>query len=117
MTGAVRLITEAKHANEIVTGGNADCRVACAGAAPAAVPALKAQQELGAVPTWPISYGYAVKAAVQVTHNLGNALGLRAVRCRSFWRSLARCQNLPIACMQSAPRDRARQKRRRASAS
>jgi 2,4-dienoyl-CoA reductase-like NADH-dependent reductase (Old Yellow Enzyme family) len=61
MTGAVGLITEARQANEIVTGGDAD--VVLLGRELLREPywALKAQQELGAEASWPISYGYAVK--------------------------------------------------------
>jgi 2,4-dienoyl-CoA reductase-like NADH-dependent reductase (Old Yellow Enzyme family) len=61
MTGAVGLITEARHANEIVTGGDAD--LVFIGREMLREPywALKAEHELGAEPTWPISYGYAVK--------------------------------------------------------
>jgi 2,4-dienoyl-CoA reductase-like NADH-dependent reductase (Old Yellow Enzyme family) len=57
MTGAVGLITEPHHADEIVTGGDADLVFL------AREPywALKAQQELGGEPAWPTPYGYAVK--------------------------------------------------------
>jgi 2,4-dienoyl-CoA reductase-like NADH-dependent reductase (Old Yellow Enzyme family) len=61
MTGAVGLITEAKHANEIVTGGDADLVFVARELLREPYWALKAQQELGAEATWPISYGYAVK--------------------------------------------------------
>src|SRR5262245_17061690 len=61
MTGAVGLITEAKHANEIVTGGDADLVLLARELLRKPYWALKAQQELGAEPCWPISYGYAVK--------------------------------------------------------
>ena len=61
MTGAVGLITEAKHANEIVTGGDADLVFLARELLREAYWALKAQQELGAEASWPISYGYAVK--------------------------------------------------------
>src|SRR5215472_13988846 len=61
MTGAVGLITEAKHANEIVTGGDADLVFLARELLREPYWALKAQQELGAEPSWPISYGYAVK--------------------------------------------------------
>jgi 2,4-dienoyl-CoA reductase-like NADH-dependent reductase (Old Yellow Enzyme family) len=61
LTGAVGLITEAKHANEIVTGGDADLVVLARELLREPYWALKAQQELGAEPSWPISYGYAVK--------------------------------------------------------
>jgi 2,4-dienoyl-CoA reductase-like NADH-dependent reductase (Old Yellow Enzyme family) len=61
MTGAVGLITEARHANEIVTGGDADLVFLARELLRELYWALKAQQEFGAVPSWPISYGYAVK--------------------------------------------------------
>lgn len=61
MTGAVGLITEAKYANEIVTGGDADLVFVARELLREPYWALKAQQELGAEPAWPISYGYAVK--------------------------------------------------------
>ena len=60
MTGAVGMITEASHANEIVTGGDADLVLLARELLREPYWALKAQQELGAEPTWPISYGYAV---------------------------------------------------------
>jgi 2,4-dienoyl-CoA reductase-like NADH-dependent reductase (Old Yellow Enzyme family) len=61
MTGAVGLITEAQHANEIVTGGDADLVSLARELLREPYWAIKAQQELGAEPSWPISYGYAVK--------------------------------------------------------
>jgi len=61
MTGAVGLITEARHANEIVTGGDADLVLLARELLREPYWALKAQQELGAEAPWPISYGYAVK--------------------------------------------------------
>jgi 2,4-dienoyl-CoA reductase-like NADH-dependent reductase (Old Yellow Enzyme family) len=61
MTGAVGLITEAKHANEIVTGGDADLVFLARELLRQPYWALEAQQELGAEASWPISYGYAVK--------------------------------------------------------
>jgi 2,4-dienoyl-CoA reductase-like NADH-dependent reductase (Old Yellow Enzyme family) len=61
MTGAVGLITEARHAEEIVTGGDADLVILARELLREPYWALKAQQELGAEPSWPISYGYAVK--------------------------------------------------------
>lgn len=59
--GAVGLITEAHQANEIVTGGEADLVFLARELLREPYWALKAQQELGAEPSWPISYGYAVK--------------------------------------------------------
>jgi 2,4-dienoyl-CoA reductase-like NADH-dependent reductase (Old Yellow Enzyme family) len=61
MTGAIGLITEAAHANEIVTGGDADLVFIARELLREPYWALKAYQELGAEPPWPISYGYAVK--------------------------------------------------------
>ena len=61
MTGAVGLITEARHANEIVTGGDADLVLLARELLREPYWALKAQQELGAEAAWPFSYGYAVK--------------------------------------------------------
>jgi 2,4-dienoyl-CoA reductase-like NADH-dependent reductase (Old Yellow Enzyme family) len=61
MTGAVGLITEVKHANEIVTEGNADLVFVARELLREPYRALKAQLELGTEATWPISYGYAVK--------------------------------------------------------
>lgn len=61
MTGAVGLITEAGHANEIVTGGDADLVLLARELLREPYWALKAEQQLAAEPTWPISYGYAVK--------------------------------------------------------
>ena len=61
MTGAVGLITEPQYANEIVTGGDADLVLVARELLREPYWALKAQQELGAEPSWPISYGYAVK--------------------------------------------------------
>ena len=61
MTGAVGLITDPRHADEIVTGGDADLVFLARELLREPYWALKAQQELGAEPSWPISYGYAVK--------------------------------------------------------
>jgi 2,4-dienoyl-CoA reductase-like NADH-dependent reductase (Old Yellow Enzyme family) len=61
MTGAVGLITEARQANEIVTGGDADLVLLARELLREPYWELKAQQELGAEASWPISYGYAVK--------------------------------------------------------
>ncbi len=60
LTGAVGLITEAGHANEIVTGGDADIVFIARELLREPYWALKAEQELGAESSWPISYGYAV---------------------------------------------------------
>lgn len=61
MTGAVGLITEAQYANEIVTGRDADLVFIARKLLREPYWAIHAQQELGAEPSWPISYGYAVK--------------------------------------------------------
>ena len=60
-TGAVGLITEPHHANEIVTGGDADLVFIGRELLREPYWALKAQHELGQEPSWPIPYGYAVK--------------------------------------------------------
>lgn len=61
LTGAVGLITEANHANEIITGGDADLVLLGRELLRDPYWAIKAQQELGKEPAWPIQYGYAVK--------------------------------------------------------
>jgi 2,4-dienoyl-CoA reductase-like NADH-dependent reductase (Old Yellow Enzyme family) len=61
MTGAVGLITEARQANEIVTGGDADLVFLARELLREPYWALKAQQELGPDTSPPISYGYVVK--------------------------------------------------------
>ena len=61
MAGAVGLITEPRHANEIVTGGDADLVFLARELLREPYWALKAQHELGAEPSWPTPYGYAVK--------------------------------------------------------
>lgn len=60
-TGAVGLITEPEHANEIITGGDADLVLVARELLREPYWALKAQQMLGEEPLWPIQYGYAVK--------------------------------------------------------
>lgn len=61
MTGAVGMITEMQHANEIITGGDADLVFIARELLREPYWALKAQHELGAEPSWPIPMGYAVK--------------------------------------------------------
>ena len=61
MTGAVGLITEPDHANEIVTGGDADLVFIGRELLREPYWALKAQHELDVEPSWPTPYGYAVK--------------------------------------------------------
>jgi len=65
MTGTVGLITEARHANEIVTEGDADLVFLARELLREPYWALKAQRELGAEAAWPISYGYAVKRRIK----------------------------------------------------
>ena len=60
-TGAVGLITEPHHADEIITGGDADLVFLARELLREPYWALKAQHELGAEPDWPPQYGYAVK--------------------------------------------------------
>jgi 2,4-dienoyl-CoA reductase-like NADH-dependent reductase (Old Yellow Enzyme family) len=59
--GAVGLITETQHANELITGGDADLVFLARELLREPYWALKAEQELGEEPTWPLPYGYAVK--------------------------------------------------------
>jgi 2,4-dienoyl-CoA reductase-like NADH-dependent reductase (Old Yellow Enzyme family) len=61
MTGAVGLITEAGHANEIITAGDADLVFIARELLREPYWAIKAQAELGEEPSWPVPYGYAVK--------------------------------------------------------
>jgi 2,4-dienoyl-CoA reductase-like NADH-dependent reductase (Old Yellow Enzyme family) len=61
MTGAVRMITETAHANEIITGGDADLVFLARELLRQPYWALRAQAELGTEPCWPIQYGYAVR--------------------------------------------------------
>ncbi|HEV3163897.1 MAG TPA: NADH:flavin oxidoreductase/NADH oxidase [Isosphaeraceae bacterium] len=60
-TGAVGMITEPQHADEIITGGDADLVFLARELLREPYWALKAQHELGQEPSWPIQYGYAVK--------------------------------------------------------
>ena len=55
------MITEPQHANEIITGGDADLVFLARELLRQPYWALKAQQELGAEPSWPTQYGYAVR--------------------------------------------------------
>ena len=61
MTGAVGMITETAQANEIITGGDADLVFLARELLRQPYWALRAEQELGVEPTWPIQYGYAVR--------------------------------------------------------
>lgn len=60
-TGAVGLITDARQANEIITGGDADLVFIGRELLREPYWAIKAEHELGADSTWPTQYGYAVR--------------------------------------------------------
>ncbi len=60
-TGAVGLITEPHHANEIITGGEADLVFLARELLRQPYWTLRAQQELGVEPCWPTQYGYAIR--------------------------------------------------------
>ncbi len=60
-TGAVGLITEPSQANAIVTNGDADLVFVARELLREPYWPLKAAVDLGAEPSWPIPYGYAVK--------------------------------------------------------
>lgn len=60
-TGAVGMITEAAQANEIIESGKADLVFLAREMLREPYWALKAEQALGAEPSWPVQYGYAVK--------------------------------------------------------
>jgi 2,4-dienoyl-CoA reductase-like NADH-dependent reductase (Old Yellow Enzyme family) len=60
-TGAVGLISEVHHADEIVTGGDADLVFLGRELLRDPYWVLKAQHELEEEPAWPIQYGYAVR--------------------------------------------------------
>jgi 2,4-dienoyl-CoA reductase-like NADH-dependent reductase (Old Yellow Enzyme family) len=61
MTGAVGMITETHHANEIITGGDADLVFLARELLRQPYWALKAAQDLEVEPPWPTQYGYAVR--------------------------------------------------------
>ncbi|MGP0065308.1 MAG: NADH:flavin oxidoreductase/NADH oxidase [Isosphaeraceae bacterium] len=61
LTGAVGMITEPQHANEIITGGDADLVFLAREMLRQPYWTLRAQQELGVEPSWPTQYGYAVR--------------------------------------------------------
>jgi 2,4-dienoyl-CoA reductase-like NADH-dependent reductase (Old Yellow Enzyme family) len=61
MTGAVGMITETAHANEIITGGDADLVFIARELLRQPYWALRAEHELGTDPSWPTQYGYAVR--------------------------------------------------------
>ena len=60
-TGAVGLITDAKEADDIVTGGDADLVLVGRELLREPYWALKAQHAFEEEPAWPVQYGYAVK--------------------------------------------------------
>lgn len=60
-TGAVGMITEAHHADEIITGGDANLVFLARELLREPYWALKAQYTLGQEPAWPVQYGYVVK--------------------------------------------------------
>ena len=60
-TGAVGMITEPQHADEIITGGDANMVFIARELLREPYWALKAQYVLGEEPAWPTPYGYAVK--------------------------------------------------------
>jgi 2,4-dienoyl-CoA reductase-like NADH-dependent reductase (Old Yellow Enzyme family) len=61
MTGAVGLISEPQHADEIIKSGDADLVLIGREMLREPYWAVRAQQTLGEEPAWPIQYGYAVK--------------------------------------------------------
>jgi 2,4-dienoyl-CoA reductase-like NADH-dependent reductase (Old Yellow Enzyme family) len=60
-TGAVGMITEPAHANEIITEGDADLVFVGRELLRQPYWALRAEHDLGAESNWPIPYGYAVR--------------------------------------------------------
>jgi 2,4-dienoyl-CoA reductase-like NADH-dependent reductase (Old Yellow Enzyme family) len=60
-TGAVGLITDPRHADEIITEGDADLVLVARELLRDPYWALKAQHAFEEEPTWPVQYGYAVK--------------------------------------------------------
>lgn len=60
-TGAVGMITDPQHADEIITGGDANMVFIARELLREPYWALKAQHALGEEPAWPTPYGYAVK--------------------------------------------------------
>ncbi len=61
MTGAVGMITEPKHADEIITGGDADLVFLARELLRQPYWTIHAAQDLGVEPPWPTQYGYAVR--------------------------------------------------------
>lgn len=60
-TGAVGMITDPNHADEIITGGDANLVFLARELLREPYWAIKAQQTLGQEPAWPVQYGYVVK--------------------------------------------------------
>ena len=60
-TGAVGMITDPQHADQIITGGDANMVFIAREMLREPYWALKAQHALGEEPAWPLPYGYAVK--------------------------------------------------------
>ncbi len=60
-TGAVGMITDCEHANEIITSGEANLVFLARELLREPYWALDAQQKLEAEPAWPLQYGYAVR--------------------------------------------------------
>jgi 2,4-dienoyl-CoA reductase-like NADH-dependent reductase (Old Yellow Enzyme family) len=60
-TGAVGMITDPNHADEIITGGDANIVFLARELLREPYWAIKAQQALGQEPAWPVQYGYVVK--------------------------------------------------------
>jgi 2,4-dienoyl-CoA reductase-like NADH-dependent reductase (Old Yellow Enzyme family) len=60
-TGTVGLITEPRHADEIITGGDANLVFIAREMLREPYWALKAQQVLGEESAWPVQYGYVLK--------------------------------------------------------
>jgi 2,4-dienoyl-CoA reductase-like NADH-dependent reductase (Old Yellow Enzyme family) len=60
-TGAVGLITEPQHADEIITSGDANLVLLGRELLRQPYWAIQAQQALGEEPSWPIPYGYALQ--------------------------------------------------------
>jgi 2,4-dienoyl-CoA reductase-like NADH-dependent reductase (Old Yellow Enzyme family) len=65
LTGAVGMITESQQANEIITGGDADLVFLAREMLRQPYWTIRAQQDLGVEPTWPIPYGYAVRRSAK----------------------------------------------------
>lgn len=61
LTGAVGMITEANHADQIITGGDADLVLLARELLREPYWVLKAEHTLEEEPSWPVQYGYAVK--------------------------------------------------------